>query len=67
MTQPLSMFEKIWRRHTILEREDGAVLLHVGRNLVHDGTVAASPMMNHATIEVVFDNLRIPAGTLIGE
>jgi 3-isopropylmalate/(R)-2-methylmalate dehydratase large subunit len=41
MTQPLSMFEKIWRRHTILEREDGAVLLHVGRHLVHDGTAAA--------------------------
>jgi 3-isopropylmalate/(R)-2-methylmalate dehydratase large subunit len=41
MTQPLSLFEKIWRRHTILEREDGAVLLHVGRHLVHDGTAAA--------------------------
>jgi 3-isopropylmalate/(R)-2-methylmalate dehydratase large subunit len=39
--QPLSLFEKIWRRHTILEREDGAVLLHVGRHLVHDGTAAA--------------------------
>jgi 3-isopropylmalate/(R)-2-methylmalate dehydratase large subunit len=38
---PLSLFEKIWRRHTILEREDGAVLLHVGRHLVHDGTAAA--------------------------
>jgi 3-isopropylmalate/(R)-2-methylmalate dehydratase large subunit len=41
MTEPLSLFEKIWRRHTILEREDGAVLLHVGRHLVHDGTAAA--------------------------
>jgi 3-isopropylmalate/(R)-2-methylmalate dehydratase large subunit len=41
MTAGLSMFEKIWRRHTILEREDGAVLLHVGRHLVHDGTAAA--------------------------
>jgi len=37
----LSLFEKIWRRHVILEREDGAVLLHVGRHLVHDGTAAA--------------------------
>jgi 3-isopropylmalate/(R)-2-methylmalate dehydratase large subunit len=35
------MFEKIWRAHTILEREDGAALLHVGRHLVHDGTAAA--------------------------
>ncbi len=41
MSPPLSLFEKIWRRHTILEREDGAVLLHVGRHLVHDGTSAA--------------------------
>jgi 3-isopropylmalate/(R)-2-methylmalate dehydratase large subunit len=37
----LSLFEKIWRRHVVLEREDGAVLLHVGRHLVHDGTAAA--------------------------
>jgi 3-isopropylmalate/(R)-2-methylmalate dehydratase large subunit len=41
VSQPSSLFEKIWRRHTILEREDGAVLLHVGRHLVHDGTSAA--------------------------
>ncbi len=41
MSEPKSLFEKIWRRHTILEREDGAVLLHVGRHLVHDGTAAA--------------------------
>jgi 3-isopropylmalate/(R)-2-methylmalate dehydratase large subunit len=41
MTAALSMFEKIWRRHVILEREDGAVLLHVGRHLVHDGTAPA--------------------------
>jgi 3-isopropylmalate/(R)-2-methylmalate dehydratase large subunit len=41
MSEQLSLFEKIWRRHKILEREDGAVLLHVGRHLVHDGTAAA--------------------------
>ncbi len=41
MSEALSLFEKIWRRHMILEREDGAVLLHVGRHLVHDGTAAA--------------------------
>jgi 3-isopropylmalate/(R)-2-methylmalate dehydratase large subunit len=37
----LSLFEKIWRRHVILEREDGAALLYIGRHLVHDGTAAA--------------------------
>ncbi len=35
-----TLFEKIWQRHTILEREDGATLLHVARHLVHDGSVA---------------------------
>lgn len=40
MTQSQTLFEKIWRRHTILEREDGAVLLHVARHLIHDGSAA---------------------------
>lgn len=35
-----TMFDKIWRRHTIMERPDGATLLHVGRHLVHDGSRA---------------------------
>jgi 3-isopropylmalate/(R)-2-methylmalate dehydratase large subunit len=41
MTAGRSLFEKIWRRHAILTRSDGAVLLHVGRHLVHDGSRAA--------------------------
>ena len=40
MTAPQTLFEKIWQRHTILEREDGTVLLHVARHLVHDGSAA---------------------------
>ena len=40
MSAPRTLFEKIWQRHTILEREDGAVLLHVARHLVHDGSAA---------------------------
>ncbi len=38
---PATMFEKIWNRHAILTRPDGATLLHVGRHLVHDGSRAA--------------------------
>ncbi|MGE0716914.1 MAG: 3-isopropylmalate dehydratase large subunit [Alphaproteobacteria bacterium] len=38
---PRTMFEKIWERHRILEREDGQVLLFVDRHLVHDGTAPA--------------------------
>ena len=35
-----TMLDKIWERHTILVRPDGATLLHVGRHLVHDGSRA---------------------------
>jgi 3-isopropylmalate/(R)-2-methylmalate dehydratase large subunit len=42
MTLPQTMFEKIWRRHAIMEREDGVFLMHVARHLVHDGTAAVS-------------------------
>jgi 3-isopropylmalate/(R)-2-methylmalate dehydratase large subunit len=31
------LFEKIWQRHTVLER-DGVSLLYVGRHLIHDGS-----------------------------
>jgi 3-isopropylmalate/(R)-2-methylmalate dehydratase large subunit len=34
---PSTLFDKIWRRHAVLERE-GATLLHVGRHLLHDGS-----------------------------
>jgi len=35
------MFEKIWDRHTVVARPDGATLLHVARHLVHEGSRAA--------------------------
>jgi 3-isopropylmalate/(R)-2-methylmalate dehydratase large subunit len=38
---PRTMFEKIWTRHRILEREDGQTLLYVDRHLVHDGAPTA--------------------------
>jgi 3-isopropylmalate/(R)-2-methylmalate dehydratase large subunit len=34
---PLTMFEKIWQRHRILERSDGQTLLYIDRHLIHDG------------------------------
>ncbi|MBL6455587.1 3-isopropylmalate dehydratase large subunit [Belnapia sp. T6] len=39
--EPRTLFEKIWDRHRILEREDGQVLLFVDRNLIHDGSAPA--------------------------
>jgi len=37
---PRTMFEKIWHRHTVVARPDGATLLHVARHLVHEGSRA---------------------------
>ncbi len=36
-----TMFEKIWTRHRVLEREDGQTLLYVDRHLLHDGGATA--------------------------
>ena len=36
--EPLTLIEKIWRRHVILEREDGDTLLWVDRHYVHEGS-----------------------------
>ncbi len=38
---PRTLFEKIWSRHRVLEREDGQTLLYVGRHLLHDGGATA--------------------------
>ena len=38
MTQPTTLFEKIWNAHAISVRADGATLLHIDRHLVHDGS-----------------------------
>jgi 3-isopropylmalate/(R)-2-methylmalate dehydratase large subunit len=40
MTQPLTMFEKIWRRHVVVDRPDGYTLLYIDRHLLHDGSAA---------------------------
>ncbi len=41
MSAPQSLFDKIWARHAVVTRPDGAVLLLVGRHLLHDGSGAA--------------------------
>jgi 3-isopropylmalate/(R)-2-methylmalate dehydratase large subunit len=35
-----TLFDRIWQRHTVQVRPDGATLLHVGRHLIHDGSRA---------------------------
>jgi 3-isopropylmalate/(R)-2-methylmalate dehydratase large subunit len=36
-----TLFEKIWSRHRVVEREDGQVLLYIDNHLVQDGGVPA--------------------------
>jgi 3-isopropylmalate/(R)-2-methylmalate dehydratase large subunit len=38
---PLTMTEKIWSRHRIVERDDGQILLYVDRHLVQDCSAPA--------------------------
>ena len=38
---PRTLFEKIWSRHRVTERDDGQTLLYVGRHLLHDGGATA--------------------------
>ena len=38
---PRTMFDKIWARHRVIERDDGQTLLYVDRHLIHDGSASA--------------------------
>ncbi len=41
MTAPTTLFEKIWRQHRIVERDDGQALLWIDRHLCHEGSFHA--------------------------
>ena len=41
MSTPRTMFEKIWDRHVIVKRGDSEALLHIDRNLLHEGSFHA--------------------------
>src|SRR5215510_12987183 len=38
MTQPLTLFDKIWAPHEILKAENGLSLLWVDRHYIHEGS-----------------------------
>ncbi|MFZ5779476.1 MAG: 3-isopropylmalate dehydratase large subunit [Pseudomonadota bacterium] len=40
MAAAATMFEKIWQRHVVVDRDDGYTLLYVDRHLMHDGSAA---------------------------
>ena len=37
MTTPRNMFDKIWDRNVVAQRDDGEALIYVDRNFVHEG------------------------------
>jgi len=41
MAAPRTMFEKIWQRHVVVDRDDGYTLLYIDRHLMHDGSAPA--------------------------
>ena len=38
MTEPRTLFDKIWHAHLVEERAEGASLLYIDRHLVHEVT-----------------------------
>ena len=49
--QALTLFEKIWAPHVVMEREDGASLLYVDRHLVQDGSAPAFEMLHQRQLK----------------
>ena len=41
MTNPRTLFDKIWDSHVIVEKPGGDALLHIDRNFVHEGSFHA--------------------------
>ena len=41
MTNPRTLFDKIWDSHVIMEKPGGDALLHIDRNFVHEGSFHA--------------------------
>ena len=52
MTTPRTMLAKIWERHVILRRDDGAELLYIDRHLVHDGGFHAFEDLHRRRLQV---------------
>jgi 3-isopropylmalate/(R)-2-methylmalate dehydratase large subunit len=53
----LSLFEKIWRQHEILVREDGQALLWIDRHFLHEGSFNAFDLLRDRGAHVPYPNL----------
>jgi 3-isopropylmalate/(R)-2-methylmalate dehydratase large subunit len=45
MTAAKTMFEKIWQRHVVVDRDDGYTLLYIDRHLMHDGSATGFALL----------------------
>ncbi len=52
MTAAQTMFDKIWRPHVVVERDDGNTLLYIDRHIVHDGSFHAFAQLRERGMEV---------------
>ena len=47
-----TMFEKIWQRHVVVDRDDGNTLLYVDRHLMHDGSAAGFARLRNRKVKL---------------
>ncbi|MGW1742933.1 3-isopropylmalate dehydratase large subunit [Nocardia sp. NPDC001965] len=55
----MTMFEKIWRHHSLVEDVDGQTLLAIDRHLVHEGSARAFQILNARGLTVRRPDLTI--------
>ena len=56
MAAAKTLFDKIWDRHAILQREDGATLLYIDRHLGHDGSPRAFEVLKERGLQMARDH-----------
>jgi 3-isopropylmalate/(R)-2-methylmalate dehydratase large subunit len=49
---PRTLFEKIWSRHVVVQRDDGQALLYIDRHLIHDGSRRAFELLGERNLRV---------------
>lgn len=59
MTTKLTMFEKIWRRHVVFERDDGYALLYVDRHMAHEASFHAFAKLRERGLHVARPELTL--------
>ncbi len=50
--KPRSMFDKVWDRHVVLQRDDGPTLLYIDRHIIHEGSFHAFADMRRRGLSI---------------